>query len=202
MAWLHKLELDPIHREILDEYLITYDSMSNRLTLLERRIEEMASESRYKEQVKKLICFLGMSTYSALSILVETGDFSRFKSAAHYACYLGLTPGEYSSGTSIKRGGITKAGNSQARLTLIESAQSICRGAIGHKSKTLKARQAGQSSQVIAYADRANERLRRKYYRMILGGKKRNIAVAAVARELACFIWGMMTGHMESRMAS
>ncbi len=199
MAWLHKLELDPIHREILDEYLITYDSMSNRLTLLERRIEEMASESRYKEQVKKLICFLGMSTYSALSILVETGDFSRFKSAAHYACYLGLTPGEYSSGTSIKRGGITKAGNSQARLTLIESAQSICRGAIGHKSKTLKARQAGQSSQVIAYADRANERLRRKYYRMILGGKKRNIAVA---RELACFIWGMMTGHMESRMAS
>ncbi|NLA96390.1 MAG: IS110 family transposase, partial [Clostridiaceae bacterium] len=109
---------------------------------------------------------------------------------------------EYSSGTSIRREGITKAGNSQARLTLIESAQGICRGAIGFKSKALKARQAGQSSLVIAYADRANERLRRKYYRMILGGKKRNVAIAAVARELACFIWGMMTGHMENRMAS
>ena len=194
--------LDPLHGEILDEYLITYDSMENRLALLNRRIEEMAFEARYRDQVKKLICFLGISTYSALSILVETGDFTRFKSAAHYACYLGLTPGEYSSGTSIRRGGITKAGNSQARLTLVESAQSICRGTIGHKSKALKARQAGQSPQVIAYADRANERLRRKYYRMIRGGKKRNVAVAAVARELACFIWGMMTEHMEGRMAS
>jgi transposase len=176
--------------------------MENRLALLNRRIEEMAFEARYRDQVKKLICFLGISTYSALSILVETGDFTRFKSAAHYACYLGLTPGEYSSGTSIRRGGITKAGNSQARLTLVESAQSICRGTIGHKSKALKARQAGQNPQVIAYADRANERLRRKYYRMIRGGKKRNVAVAAVARELACFIWGMMTEHMEGRMAS
>lgn len=202
IAWLRKLELDPLHREILDEYLITYDSMENRLALLNRRIEEMAFEARYRDQVKKLICFLGMSTYSALSILVETGDFTRFKSAAHYACYLGLTPGEYSSGTTVRRGGITKAGNSQARLTLVESAQSICRGTIGHKSKALKARQAGQNPQVIAYADRANERLRRKYYRMIRGGKKRNVAVAAVARELACFIWGMMTEHMESRMAS
>lgn len=202
IAWLRKLELDPLHREILDEYLITYDSMENRLALLNRRIEEMAFEARYRDQVKKLICFLGMSTYSALSILVETGDFTRFKSAAHYACYLGLTPGEYSSGTTVRRGGITKAGNSQARLTLVESAQSICRGTIGHKSKALKARQAGQNPQVIAYADRANERLRRKYYRMIRGGKKRNVAVAAVARELACFIWGMMAEHMESRMAS
>ena len=202
IAWLRKLELDPIHREILDEYLITYDSVSNRLALLDRRIEEMADEARYREQVEKLICFVGISSYSALSILVETGDFTRFKSAAHYACYLGLTPREYSSGTSIRREGITKAGNSQARLTLIESAQGICRGAIGFKSKALKARQAGQSSLVIAYADRANERLRRKYYRMILGGKKRNVAIAAVARELACFIWGMMTGHMENRMAS
>lgn len=51
--------------------------------------------------------------------------------------------------------------------------------------------------QVIAYADRANERLRRKYYKMTLGkGKKSNIAKTAVARELACFMWGMMTDNI------
>ena len=51
-------------------------------------------------------------------------------------------------------------------------------------------------STVIEYTDKANERLRRKYYRMTLkNGKKSNVAKPAVARELACFIWGMMTEH-------
>ena len=46
------------------------------------------------------------------------------------------------------------------------------------------------------YADKANIRLRSKYYRYIRHGKKKNVAVAAVARELACFVWGMMTDHI------
>jgi hypothetical protein len=49
---------------------------------------------------------------------------------------------------------------------------------------------------VIAYADKANTRLRGKYYKMIRHGKKRNVAVAAIARELACFIWGIMTSNI------
>ena len=79
------------------------------------------------------------------------------------------------------------------RKLLTEASGGICKGQIGHKSKDLKARQYGSPPEVIAYADKANERLRRKYYRMIRHGKKRNIAVTAVAREPACFIWGMMT---------
>ncbi|NLB50162.1 MAG: IS110 family transposase [Clostridiaceae bacterium] len=201
LRWLQQLELELIHREILDEYLITYGSLINRLEVLGRRIEEFAQEERYREEVSKLICLLGVQSLTGLSVLVETGDFARFKSASHYACYLGLTPGEHSSGTRIKRTQITKAGNSQVRRLLIEAAQSICKGRIGYKSKALKVRQAGPSPQVIAYADRANERLRRKYYRMIHSGKKRNVAVTAVARELACFIWGMMTNHLDRRMA-
>ena len=201
LRWLQQLEFELIHREILDEYLITYNSLINRLEVLERRIEEFAQEERYKEEVSKLICFLGIKSLTGLSILVETGDFARFKSASHYACYLGLTPGEHSSGTSIKRTNITKAGNSEVRRLLIEAGQSICKGQIGYKSKGLLARQRGNPSPIIAYADRANERLRRKYYRMIRSGKKRNVAVTAVARELACFIWGMMTNHMQNRAA-
>ena len=82
------------------------------------------------------------------------------------------------------------------RLLLVESAGGICKGAIGHKSKALKQRQQGNSAEVIAYADKANTRLRSKYYKMIRHGKKRNIAVAAIARELACFVWGMMTDNI------
>lgn len=82
------------------------------------------------------------------------------------------------------------------RCLLIEAAKGICKGAIGHKSKELRSRQTGQSADVIAYADKANTRLRSKYYKMIRHGKKKNVAVAAVARELACFIWGMMTGNI------
>lgn len=103
-------------------------------------------------------------------------------------------PGEDSSGNDQTRLGITKAGNRHVRTLLVETAQSYSRGVIGHKSKELKARQAGNTLQVIAYADKANERLRRKYYKMVLGqNKKHNVAKTAIARELACFMWGMMT---------
>ena len=78
-----------------------------------------------------------------------------------------------------------------------EASQCYARGQIGFKSKELKSRQAGNSPQVIAYADKANERLRRRYYKMVLGkSKKHNVAKTAIARELACFMWGMMTEHI------
>ena len=68
---------------------------------------------------------------------------------------------------------------------------------MGHKSKELRARQNGNTAEVIAYADKANTRLRSRYYKFIRHGKKRNVAVAAIARELACFVWGMMTDNIE-----
>ena len=103
---------------------------------------------------------------------------------------------EDSSSDNINRFSITKAGNSHFRKLLVEASTGICKGAVGHKSKDLKERQSRNTPEVIAYADKANERLRRKYYKMIRHGKKKNVAVTAVARELACFIWGMMTDHI------
>ena len=82
------------------------------------------------------------------------------------------------------------------RRLLTESAQCYGRGQVGYKSKTLKARQAGNPQEVIVYADRANERLRRKFYKLVKSGKQHNVAVAAIARELACFIWGTMTNRI------
>jgi transposase len=128
-------------------------------------------------------------------MVVEVGDFKRFEKAPKFAAFLGLVPSEDSSDQRINRYSITKAGNSHLRRLLIEAAQSYTRGTVGHKSIALKQRQQGNPPEVIAYADKANERLRRRFYKMTLNkGINRNVATTAVARELACFIWGMMTG--------
>ncbi len=197
LKWLRDLNPGKIYREILEEYLLTYNNLVDKVERLDKRIEELAAGEEYAENVHKLSCFLGVKTQTALSVLTETGDFKRFVTAQQYAAYLGLVPGEDSSGKDQIRLGITKAGNRHLRMLLVEAAQSYNRGRIGYKSKELKKRQEGNSPEVIAYADKANERLRRKYYRMILSNNKRhNVAKIAIARELACFIWGMMTGNI------
>ena len=196
LIWLNKLELDPMYRETLNEYMTSYEEQEAKIERYDKRIEEIAANARYKDKAEKLGCFLGIRTHTALSLIVETGDFKRFAKGNTYAAFLGLAPGEHSSSTSIKRLGISKAGNAHLRCLLIEAAKGICKGAIGHKSKELRSRQNGQPAEVIAYADKANTRLRRKYYKMIRHGKKKKVSVAAVARELACFIWGMMTGNI------
>ena len=201
LDWLRKLEVPSLYRETLDEYMTSYEEHDAKLERFERRIEEISSQSRYQEKVKKLGCFLGIKTHTALSLIVETGDFTRFAKGNIYAAYLGLAPGENSSGKSVNRTGITKAGNSHLRRLLTESAKSICKGVVGYKSKALRARQSGNPSSVIAYADHANERLRRRYYRFIRHGKKKNVATSAIARELACFIWGMMTDNIAVKKA-
>ena len=197
LKWLKKLELASMYQETLNEYLASYEEQTAKIERFDARIEEIAAQTEYAEKVHKLGCFLGIQTHTALSLIVETGDFTRFTKGNVYAAYLGLAPGEHSSAVKVNRLGITKAGNSHLRLLLVEAAGGICKGAIGHKSKVLKQRQQGNSAEVIAYADKANARLRGKYYRLIRHGKKRNVAVAAVARELACFVWGMMTDNID-----
>ena len=197
IRWLRALKPEGLYEEILKEYLLTYDTLTDKLDRLDNRIEELASSKAYQDDVHKLSCFLGVKTITALGILTEVGDFKRFATAQHFASYIGLTPGENSSGESQNRLGITKAGNRHVRSLLVEAAQGYTHGKIGFKSKALKSRQAGNPPEVIAYADKANERLRRRYYRMVLkNNKKTNVAKTAIARELACFMWGMLTGRV------
>ena len=194
LKWLRSLKMTAMQREILDEYLITYDYYALRISQMDEKIEEISRQDRYEEKVDKLRCLAGMSTHKALCHIVETGDFSRFAKAPSYSAYLGTVPGEDSSSKSVNRLPITKAGNSHLRMLDIEAAHAI--GRTGRrKSRALTERQKGCSPEVIAYADKANERMR-KMYLDISARKNRNVAAAAVARELACFIWGMMTDHV------
>ena len=197
VKWLRSLDLGGILQETLQEYLVTYDYLTDKIERLDKRIEELGGGERYQEKVKKLSCLIGVKTITALAAVVEIGDFNRFAKPENLAAYLGLVPSEDSSGGKVVRGSITKAGNSHVRRLLVEAAQGYTRGKVGYKSKELKRRQKGNPPQVIAYADRANERLRRKFYRMVLNnGAKRNVAATAIARELACFMWGLMTDNI------
>ena len=191
--WLRSLDFgNAILNETLKEYLAQYYTLSERVAVYDARIEELSHLERYEEPVKKLCCFKGISTHTAMCFLVEVGDFNRFKKATNFAAYLGLVPGEHTSANHKNQLSITKTGNRHLRKLLVESMQCQSRGKIGQKSKALKARQSGMPPEVISYADKANERLKRKFYRVALHSKH-NIAKTAAAREMACFIWGMMT---------
>ena len=197
IKWLKNLDLTGLDKETLSEYLVTYSYLTDKIERLDKRIEELSRGEKYEKKVKNMCCLIGIKTHTALSLVVEIGDFNRFEKAPSFAAFLGLVPSEDSSAQSINRYGITKAGNSHLRRLLVEAAQGYTKGNIGYKSIALKQRQYGNPPEIIAYADKANERLRRKFYKMTLSkGVKRNIAITAIARELSCFIWGMMTGQV------
>lgn len=196
MKWLKSLDLKGGLKETLDEYLLQYDTLIDKIQRFSERLEELSHRDSYEEPVAALRCLKGIDTTAAMMVHVEISDFTRFPTAKAFTAYLGLTPSEQSSGEKISRSTITKQGNSTVRSTLVECANALVKGTIGIKSKRVKARQKGQESQVIYYADQAVERLQRKYHRMIYQGKPRNVAITAVARELACFIWGIETQKM------
>ena len=201
LKWLKSLPIEGVLKETFDAYLLSYETVSDRIAEMDKKIEEIAEQDKYREAVHKLICFKGVKTLTALAVIVEIGDFTRFVKAKNFAAFLGLVSGELSSSEDQNRLGITKQGNRFIRKLLVECSQSFSRATQG-KSALLKKRQEGNTAEVIAYADKANERLRKRYLTLVLRNKKaHNKAVTAVARELACFIWGMMTGNIHTVLA-
>lgn len=181
-----KLDTESRHNSQLEENLVRYD----------KEIEEIATRDRYAKAVEKLCCLKGINTITALSLVTEIGDFNRFSSADKFAAFLGLVPGEYSSGGSINRTGITKHGNTYLRRLITESAQGYSKGTPYTKSWRLKARQSGQEKEIVDYCDRARIYLGKKYFRLKQNGKNGNVCKTAVARGLACFVWGLMTDNI------
>jgi len=120
-------------------------------------------------------------------VLAELGDLSRFESPRQLMGYLGLVPSEDSTGDDVRRGGITKAGNKRARRALIEAAWSYRHPA--RVSLDMKARVAAAPEPARAIAWKAQVRLSSRYRALVKKGKRPTVAVTAVAREMAGFIW-------------
>jgi transposase len=123
-------------------------------------------------------------------ILAELHDFRRFGSARALMAVLGLVPGEDASGEKHRRGRITKMGNALVRRILVEASWHYQhRPGVG---RALAARRTGQPSRVIAIADKAQQRLCRRFRRMLAAHKPPAKVAVAVARELAGFIWAAL----------
>ena len=133
-------------------------------------------------------CLRGVDTLTAVGLVAEIGDITAFAHPKQLASYLGLVPGEQSTGERRRQGAITKAGSGHARRLLVEAAWHYRRAP--RVSLTLRRRQAGQPPAAIDAAWRAQLRLHRRW-RHLDGAraKKRTTVATAVARELACFVW-------------
>lgn len=168
-----------------EHYVDQVDHLDARIRRLDEQIVQVAQSDAYRERVARLSCLRGISTLSAMVLLVELGDFRRFESPRQLMAYTGLVPSEHSSGESQRRGGLTKTGNGFVRRVLVEAAWAYRHTRCRHDAM------AQQSPEVAAIARTATHRLSRRYARLMARGKKPQVAAAAIARELCAFIWAM-----------
>jgi transposase len=191
-AWASKLVFEREYERLtFEHYVREVEHLVACRAELNREIERVARTEPYAAAVGKLACLRGISTLSALALVAEIGDFHRFHSPRQFMAYVGLVPREYSSGGREKRGGITKTGNGHVRRLLVEAAWSYRhRPALGER---IRQALEGQPPAVVEYARKAQVRLHRRYTRLVSRGKKSQVAVTAVARELCAFTWGIMT---------
>jgi len=193
MRWIRQVlqpdRLAEEDRAVLAEYFALLEYKLSRRDELDRRIEELALTPRYAPAVERIRCFRGFKTQSAMVLATEIGDVRRFESPCQLMAYLGLVPGEHSSGERRRMGSITKAGNARVRHVLVQAAWSARkRPTVG---AALRKRQAGQDPDVIAHSWKCQHRLYKLYHR--LAAKKPNqVAAVAVAREMVGFLWAVL----------
>ena len=193
--WLSTLELSQARdRQTLDMYLSQMQELEAKCEEAATEVESIAAQDCYRTQTKKLTAFKGIKTLIALSFITDIGDFRRFSNARQFMAYLGLVPSEHSSGNKRRQGGITKAGNCHLRRLLVEAAWHY--RSYHPSSRDLTERRRGVDPAVLSYANRAGRRLNRKYLHLLLRGKRSQVAVTAISRELAGFLWGAMTDHV------
>jgi transposase len=188
--WLAQLSWDlPAQQIVFTEYCQALEEVGQRLVRLEREIETLTTTSAHAATIAALQAMRGVGSITAMTIVAELGDISRFRSPRQLMAYAGLVPSEHSSGRSVHRGSITKTGNAHLRRVMIESAWH-CRlkPAV---SKELQKRQREAPAAACAIAWNAQQRLYKRYHRLVAKGKTPHKATVAVAREFLGFIWAI-----------
>jgi len=190
-TWLWELQMPDTYRQhVLDEHLAHLDYLETRITYLDEQIEQIAHSALYEPAVKKLRAFKGIKTLTAMVLIVEITDFRRFPNPRALMAFLGLIPSEDSSGDKRKDGSITKAGNSRCRTALVEAVHHYARSP--HISTQMKSELSHLDAHSASIAVKCLKRLHKRYWALTMKGKLRPVAITAIARELAGFIWAMM----------
>jgi transposase len=188
--WAADLKLAHLEQRLaFEEMLLAVRQAQERRERLEQAIRAAVPDWSLAEVVTALMAMRGIDLVSATAFLAEIGDLSRFQTPRELMGYLGLVPSEDSTGDTIKRGPITKAGNRHARRTLVECAWSYQHPPRVGKHKQAKMEAAPPAVRAIAW--KAQCRLCARYRALIRKGKLKTVAITAVARELAAFIWAI-----------
>ena len=141
--WLAGLKFDQaVDHIVLEDYIAAVEAAEARRDRLTAQIAAMLPDWTLAPVVAALQTMRGMALVNAATLIAELGDLSRFANPRQLMAYLGLVPSEHSSGVSIRRGGLTKAGNSAARRLLIEAAW--CYRFPARVSRELRLRQENQ----------------------------------------------------------
>jgi len=195
LRWLRSLEFGlPCLRDVCDSYFTEMQHCLQRLDSLDKDVEKLAQSDPYKEVVGFLCCFHGISTLTAITVITEIFEFGRFSTPGQLMSYLGLTCSENSSGQKERKGSITKAGNKRVRRLLVEASWHY-RHPYSVKSKALRERRKDQPQWAIDIADKAGQRLRKRYWYLVNHGKIPCVATVAIARELVGFIWSVFNEY-------
>ena len=196
--WLRTLSFEHIgNQAAFDSYLQRLEMADEHIRMLEAKLAEIAARDDHRADVGLLRCFRGIDTVTAMTFLAELGDITRFANPDQLAAYLGLVPSEHSSGPAIRRGGITKTGNTHVRRVLVEAAWHAMRPP--RVGAQLRRRREGQPGWAVAMADRTTARLYRRSQQLKERGKPAQVVTVAVARELARAIWAVLRAHAEER---
>jgi transposase len=203
--WLTTVRFDhPAQQIVLQDYIHAVEDAEARLARLEQQIEELLpswSMAPVVEAVQAMRAASGRPPRSALearrgvglivatTVVAEVGDFSRFATPRQLMAYLGLVPSEHSSGTSVRRGGITKAGNAHARRVLIEGAWTFRMQARVSRKLLDRIERLPQAVREVAW--KAQLRLCNRYRRLAAAGKPKVVVTTAIAREMVGFIWAI-----------
>jgi transposase len=179
----------PAQQIVHQESVRAVDQQVERVRRLDAELKEHVPSWRLYPLVQALQALRGVQDTVATIMVAEIGDLTRFDNPRQLAAFLGLTPSEHSSGERRRQGSITKAGNGHARRALIEGAWAYRFPAkvsvhIQKRLETLP-----KPIQDIGW--KAQVRLCKRFRRLTARGKHPNVAVTAVARELAAFMWAI-----------
>lgn len=191
LRYLAKLKMPfPVQQIVFQEMLEVISEATARLERYDREIERAVPGWRWEPAVRALMSLRGMALLHAATLVAELGDFNRFEHPGQLMGYLGLVPSEHTTGKDRQQGGITKMGNAPARRALVEAAWQYRVGP--RLSPHLKKRQEGLPKAITDIAWEAQRRLHHRYVHLTRVGKKKSqVAVTAVARELAGFVWAI-----------
>lgn len=179
----------PAQQIVFQDLVDTIADAGARLRRLEDQLIGIVPSWSMAPVVAAYQAMRGVSFIVAVTFAAEIGDVRRFERPRQLMAFLGLVPSERSTGKTVRRAGLTLAGNRHARRVLVEGAWSYRYPA--RVTEPLRVRLEAQPKAVRDIAWKAQTRLCARYRRLVAGGKEAPVVIAAIAREMAAFLWAI-----------